>query len=454
MLLDETEDVFDELRANHDVLRDCEARELDLIARACSAYEVTATAANEAAERLVRGGADGTPDVGDFLALEIAGILGLSEASAALRIAGTLNLKHRHPGLFARAVRGTVRAWQALRVADRCAQAGLSAEAARWVDHQLGVALTGQPWGRAVRQLEGYIVAADPALAAARAQAKRTARGVHVAHESDGAATVLARLDTGDALALDHTIADLATALAAAGSAEPLDQRRATALATLADPGQALTLLSGIDHGRSRRRRATLVVHIAADTIYTDTDGHLHPAPWNTTTTRQHGPCGHGDGAPNDLLPAGVARIEGIGPFDTTTLRRLLAGCHITVHPLVDLNTIPATDHYETPTRLRHAILNRDPVSAAPYATTPSRACDLDHTTPNDPDAPPGARQTRHGNLAPLHRRAHRAKTSRAWTLRQPEPGLLLWTSKLGYRYQVDNHGTRALGRQHIVDRE
>ncbi|HSO70675.1 MAG TPA: hypothetical protein VLQ67_13700 [Arachnia sp.] len=53
--------------------------------------------------------------------------------------------------------------------------------------------------------------------------------------------------------------------------------------------------------------------------------------------------------------------------------------------------------------------------------------------------------QTRIGNLAPLSRRAHRAKTARAWRVDQPRPSQIYWFSPLGYRYEVTPGGTRML---------
>lgn len=148
-------DVFDDLAANHALLREAETRELALIAEACDAYLVDEFGADAACEKLIRGGADGTPLVGEFLALELAGLLHTSAASAATRIAEVLNLRHRHPELWERVAAGRVEAFKALEVARRCAQAGLSLEAARWVDHQLALCLVGLPWGRAMRLLSG-----------------------------------------------------------------------------------------------------------------------------------------------------------------------------------------------------------------------------------------------------------------------------------------------------------
>lgn len=413
-----TGDVFDALHENHRVRVDAEVRELALIAQACDEYTVDGSRADAAAERLIQGGADGTAHVGEFLALELAGLLECTPTAAALRIRETLDLRDRHPELWAYTLAGGVAPWRALKVAARCAAAGLSADAARWVDHQLALALAVLPWSRAVRLLEGLIVTADAALAAERARARREARGVYVGAHADGGSELFARLDTADALALQRTIGEVADALARAGSQEPIDERRATALGVLADPRAALDLLAGVGDGRPRNRTATLVVHVAADAL-----------------------------APAETGSPGVARVDGVGPLDPDTLRRFLADSHVVVRPMVDLNTVPVVDAYEIPQRLRRHVLARNPVEAFPFSARPAERLDLDHTVPFDHQAPAGANQTRASNLGPLGRRVHRAKTSRRWRVEQTDPGVFVWTSPHGFRYEVTPEGTVALGR-------
>jgi hypothetical protein len=99
-------------------------------------------------------------------------------------------------------------------------------------------------------------------------------------------------------------------------------------------------------------------------------------------------------------------------------------------------------DAYEIPDRIRDAVQMRSPIDMFPYGTSSSRSCDLDHTVPYDhcSSGPPG--QTRIDNLAPVNRRAHRAKTARQWKVTQYEGGWLEWTSPAGYRYATGPYGT------------
>ena len=142
-----------------------------------------------------------------------------------------------------------------------------------------------------------------------------------------------------------------------------------------------------------------------------------------------------------------MARIEGVGPLDLTTLRRFLGHAQVTVKPVVDLNTIPPVDHYEVPVRLRQHVLARNAVEAFPYSARAAGACDLDHTTPYNWQALDGAEQTRADNLGPLSRRVHRAKTAKLWQVEQWQPGWYTWTSPHGFQYEVGPYGTTALGR-------
>lgn len=396
--------------------RDLAVRELCLIADACDAWVVDAQRIDEAAEKLISGGADGTALVGEFLALELAGLLEITPVVAALRIRETLDLRDRHPEIWAVVMAGGVEPWKAIKVAARCAAAGLSGEAARWVDHQLCLVLGALGWSRVLRSLEGLIVKADPALAAEQARQAHEDRWVFVGEHRSGGSQVFARVDTSAALALDATLDRLADALGATGSDEKAPQRRATALGLLADPAAALDLLAGAPAPtRAAVERATVVVHIAADTI--------------------------GDAA-------GVTRIEDVGPLDTETLKAFLADSNVTVRPVIDLNTIPPVDAYEVPDRLRRMVQWRNPVEVFPFSTRRSRGLDLDHTEPYDWHAPPGAGQTRGDNLGPLSRRVHRAKTARVWQVDQTDPGVFVWTSPTGHRYEVSPEGTTPLGRR------
>lgn len=60
----------------------------------------------------------------------------------------------------------------------------------------------------------------------------------------------------------------------------------------------------------------------------------------------------------------------------------------------------------------------------------PATGVDLDHTR----DHSHGGR-TVDDNLGPACRHDHVLKHQGGWSLAQPEPGVFVWTSKLGHRY-------------------
>ena len=136
------------------------------IASACDLHRVDENVIVAGAERWVPGGADGTPDIGEFVAAELGLALGVSPASAMCRIADVLNVRHRHPGLWGAVLAGRVRFFEAARVAQACVDAGIDQTACGVVDRHCVVALALQPWSRVRGRIEGWILLADPAAAA------------------------------------------------------------------------------------------------------------------------------------------------------------------------------------------------------------------------------------------------------------------------------------------------
>lgn len=148
--------------------------------------------------------------------------------------------------------------------------------------------------------------------------------------------------------------------------------------------------------------------------------------------------------AHDDGVLRGSAWIEHVGSVTLASLSRLLDGKQVTCQPVIDLNTIAPEDRYRPSARLAEFVRLLRPYEAFPYSTRRSSACDLDHTTAYQPARGPD--QTRLGNLAPLTRKVHRAKTLGAWQVRQPTTGVLEWTSPLGYQYRVSPAGTTPTG--------
>ena len=80
-----------------------------------------------------------------------------------------------------------------------------------------------------------------------------------------------------------------------------------------------------------------------------------------------------------------------------------------------------------------------------PFSSRLGHHLDLDHTMPHTHTKDP-AGQTRLGNLGPLARPEHRAKTAGVWHVEQPHPGVFLWRSPHHHYFLVTNQGTQPLG--------
>jgi hypothetical protein len=411
---------------------------------------------------LVQLGGEGTPGVQDFCLGEIALARGTGVTATRHVLADTLDLAHRLPATLAVCRSGDADLWVARRVARMCRH--LPASAVGVVDTAVARIIDTEAAGRVLAVAEGKIVEADPALHDARVAAERQRRYVGLGRTDElGLRTLIARLEAGDAAAVDavvHRVADILSPLhpdaspdalraeafgwlarpaelfrlllehtepaeaaepaAAPEDAEP-DWQPARALAF---PADLLDALRGVDLS-PLRTKAVLYVHLHHDALH-----------------------GHVGGA-----TGGVARVESLGPTTLTRLRELLAGSVVTVNGVIDLHDRIRGTAYEHPESLRervHLITGGD---YWPYATSTSRAVDLDHPTPYDDTGPPG--QTGTHNSGPLGRRHHRWKTHAGYTSRQAGDGRYVWLTPHGLGFLVDHNGTRPIDRdkaQMILD--
>ncbi|ALN14461.1 hypothetical protein ASQ49_03310 [Acidipropionibacterium acidipropionici] len=392
-------------------VRRAEADRLAAVAGMIDSYPApTPMVDSPAAERVVSAGAEGAGSIGEFVALEVSALLGLSEPAAWSLVHDVANLRSRHPLLWAAMADLRVEVWQARKVTQ--AAEDLSAEAARWVDEKLADLWGAVPWPRIRRRLAGLIVRADADLARRKAEIARRDRFVSIRHLGDSTSVLTARMDTAAALTLEASLDMIVDQLILEGAQDPLPVLRAKALemlatpplpdATAPNPSPVLPL-------------ADVVVHIAAEAL---------------------------DTAATDAT--NVARVAArggdVGPVLLDQLAHLLGHHRIRVLPVTDLAGDPGVDAYEIPDRLRRQLIIREDCSVFPFSTSRSRSADLDHTiayrraTPGSP-APPA--QTRISNLGPLARREHRAKTAGIWKLSQPEPGVYQWTNRTGRRWRV-----------------
>ena len=189
----------------------------------------------------------GTPLVAEFCVMELSAALGQSHEATLALLGDVLDLAHRLPRLWAlvRALRVPVRlAREAARVSRDLdlAAAGHADRLLVWQPRRLNP----HRIGVLVHEARLY---ADPDRAIADHDAALGARGVDVRHDegAPGTSAVFMTLDTGDAVAFDHTVSTMASTMASLGHPGDLGVRRAHAVGLLADPQKALDLLAAAD---------------------------------------------------------------------------------------------------------------------------------------------------------------------------------------------------------------
>jgi len=357
---------------------------------------------HDAERRLVRVGVDGQP-MDEALPLEVACATHSSVGVATELISDIVDLSTRHPGTWEAVGRGKAALWQARRLAQTCGRYEFTRDQAMAIDARVAPLWDTIGYQRFARAVRAAIMRVAPRAAHWRADQAAADRFCQTHPSEDpGTMYVTARVDAGDAVELDSTLARIADRLAERGDERDQDHRRATALGVLASPAVALALLDGRDVADSARPTSRVFVHLHADAL-----------------TGQHP----------------VARVETIGPILVSQLARIVGHARIKVTPVLHLGADePAVDAYEIPDRIREHVIQRDRHEVFPYSSRPARRQDLDHTIPYQPG---GESQTRPSNLGPLSRRAHRAKTHAGWQLSQPEPGIFYWTTELGQTFTV-----------------
>jgi len=455
----------------HRARLEAEAQELRLAAHWADLHNGDAVDGGRRAlpgmERSRQLGAHGTPPVREFAAAELAVMLGVSSVSGQCLIRDALDVRHRHPRLWAAVMTGEARVWQARQIAQECHRAGLTLDQSLAVDAETTHLLASLPWGRFFTVLEGRIVAADPQKADDRRRAAEAQRFVATGTCNQfGLKTLIAKATAGDVVWLDAMCDRIAAMLAALGDEETLQVRRSKALGLLGHPVKVLALFAEYDEAVRTGR---------VDPIDSPGDAHEPPSDAEDAATPPGaGPVG--DPTPfvkldldrldwRRLLPkvtlyvhlaeenlareaSGVARIEGLGPVTVEQVREFLRDSRqpVTVKPVIDLADQRPADAYEKSPSMAEALHLRTPADIFPFSTNLSRRKDADHVRPYHPPSsggPPG--QTNLDNLAPMTRFHHRLKTHGRWQLRQPEPSVYLWRSPQGRCFLVDAHGTHRL---------
>lgn len=411
---------------------------------------------NGAEERRLLITGDGTPDVAEGAAADLAMEIRMSPGQAKALIEDALNLRHRFPFIWQRIHSWRVPAWQARLIAQKTS--GLTKSQAETIDLHLAGQLGNLSKRRLENLLEAEITLVDRENRERQAEQAAEERAVTFGSpDQNNLVDIHAKVPASDALHMDGALDRLADILMARrdhlpagvpvrGAKNKDNWRSVAATLSINNPALALQLLiedqqpdlfEGRDAAKSDELAARIVKKIDTTKLMPTETLHIHV------------------GAEAFAKPEGsIARVERIGPALLSTVRSWLGeGCTVRLQPIIDIAGIAPVDRYETPDRMRDALLARTPVSVFPWSSSLNRNNDLDHTIPYVPipSGPPG--QTGLHNLGPLARSEHRPKTFGRMKVRQPWPGTYVWRARFGRVLIVNDTGTHDLGKEGFAQR-
>ena len=349
-------------------------------------------------------GGDGRPMVAAFSAEPLAAAMEISTTAALTLMADALELAHRLPRVMARVEALEVPVWRARSIAQ--ATSSLSPDAAAYVDAEIA--------GRAHR-VGAVVLARLVENARARYDTDAHEEAEEAARESWDVTLTHAGVRDGRWLGTSwmQITGDTAT------------------LADLQDlVGRIAHDLLATHPDLSLARRRVLALQVIVDRARAHGDTPAPSRPYKAYVHLTATPEG-------DIAPLG--RVEDLGPATSALIRDWLTGSRVTVTPVLDPDRGDPIDAHDPPEWMRELVIARDQHCVFPDCRRPARRCDLDHIDPYDPHAPPG--QTHPGNLAPLCRRHHRAKTTtdptKQWRYRRMDHGHYTWTGPQDQRLVV-----------------
>ncbi|GAB3743415.1 hypothetical protein [Microlunatus parietis] len=418
--------------------------------------------------RGVRPGGEGTPEVNDLALAELAVKIKKSDYACTKFVGEVLDLRHRLPLLWEKAMRCEVEGWQARGIARHTHH--LSLELARQVDEDLAghAGLVGQQ--KLQNLTEAAIARVDGARMEREAAERKKQLGVWLSQTTDeGLKAMFARLEPADAIRVLARVQELADALPP--DDRSADERRAAGLALLGNELEATRVLA--EHRQPDlfdEEFASAVQPIDGDDEPLE-ESELHPslrdkpkpaigvdveaAVFKAAVERIVAKLDPALLVPTSTLVVhlaaesletghGICRVPGIGPTLKGVVKDWLGHDRVKVVPVIDLNDTPASvDDYQIPDRHKRYLRYARPGSRFPWSTATGRL-EFDHSEPYRLGGPPG--QTDVARLTPLAKREHRAVTFGGWQRRQPEPDTMIFRSPHG-DVQITNYsGTFDLG--------
>ncbi|MGH3366705.1 MAG: DUF222 domain-containing protein [Nocardioidaceae bacterium] len=379
-------------------------------------------------------GGEGTPEIDEFAADELAPVLQVAPTTAAGMLGVALDLRHRLPWVYSGLRSGSL-TWQAARA--------IAAGTRRLSLEQLEAASVGRRlFFSALRLTPGKLrtriqeVAAQAAPTSVDDAAEGAAARQHVGFwpQPDHQVTsIFGELDPAGAQRLGQQVSAVAKQLRRLDHEGPWEALRARALTLLADPAglrQLRRKIDGLGHhdgdpigegaangpdndrtdDENNSRLPLTVVHVHAD---------------RSVWERGRGPV----------------ELEGFGWVPLSTLEAVVSHGRLkVVESTTDLahdrHRADSAGHCRPASSLADEVCGRDRTCRFPGCNRHARACQLDHSRPW-PHGPTCA-----CNLGPLCTRHHRLKTHTRWRLRQPFPGVFLWHSPSGDYWLTDHSGT------------
>ncbi|UYM06435.1 HNH endonuclease signature motif containing protein [Solicola gregarius] len=389
-----------------------------------------------------RYGGSGTPSVSEYAACEVGPALGLSASGGRDLIADALDLVYRLPQLFACLHEGSVDAWRIRKVARKTrrftlAQAGDADRrlSAANVDGTPLIARVGM--GRVNQILDQIRIVEDPDDPENQRNENRRRRSVSIWPE-DGLARISGTLSLDDGKRLDQRLDQIVESLRFLGDNRPHDILRSVALGMLDEPDSLDDLYHHVQAAR------------ADQTDKTEPKPEPDPEPADQpgdggSPERSH--RGRRSSSRHTVLYVhfdrcwGTWSLEDVGAITRSEAAEILGHSHITVKPVIDLETTISATGYVAPPRLKEqlALMNAG-TCTFPHCNRRARVGDYDHIINHREGGPTDSR-----NGHRLCRYHHRAKTFTAWTVQSPAPGIWLWQSPAGRSYLVTGGTTTKL---------
>ena len=228
------------------------------------------------------------------------------------------------------------------------------------VDSAISRMIATEAVGRVLEVAEAKVIEADTELHEERCEAERRRRYVGLGRTDEyGLRTLIARLEAGDAVAVDAIVHRVGEIIAPRHPDASPDELRALAFGWLARPAELFALL--LEHSTpptSRSRTSTSTSRSSAvaclrlprrpprRTARPRPHARSHRRPCSTSTSTR----------PRSTRGDGVARVEGFGPVTVARLTELLRGSIIKVQPVKDLSDRVRYTAYEHPESLRDQV--------------------------------------------------------------------------------------------------